>query len=69
MTIKDLKSKITELYVDLQTTNQNRILSENEVQSLQGELKAALAAKEWYKVGSVFAVQLVYHLIVTFSWG
>ena len=49
-TIHDLKSKITELYVEFQTTNQNRILAENEVGSLNGELKAMIAAKEWYKV-------------------
>ena len=30
-TIKDLKNKVAELYVDYQTTNQNKILSENEV--------------------------------------
>lgn len=47
-TIADLKAKITELYVEFQTTNQNRILAENEVGSLQGELKSMAAAKEWY---------------------
>lgn len=49
-TIADLKAKITELYVEFQTTNQNRILAENEVGSLQGELKSMAAAKEWYMV-------------------
>jgi len=49
-TTQDLKTKITELYVEFQTTNQNRILADNEVESLQGEMKALAAAKDWYKV-------------------
>lgn len=55
-TITDLKTKITELYVEFQTTNQNRILADNEVGSLQGELKSMAAAKEWYKVSGTLEI-------------
>ena len=48
-TVGDLKSKVAELYVDFQTTNQNKILAECEIQSLQSEIKSLGSAKEWYQ--------------------
>lgn len=48
-TVEDLKSKVTELYVEYQTANQNKILGESEIQSLQGEIKSLKTGKEWYQ--------------------
>lgn len=47
--IQDLKAKIAELYVDFQMSNQDKILAESEIKSLQTEIKSLAIAKEWYQ--------------------
>ncbi|KAK2141178.1 hypothetical protein LSH36_1142g00048 [Paralvinella palmiformis] len=47
--IQDLKAKIAELYVDFQMSNQDKILAESEIKSLQSEIKSLAMAKEWYQ--------------------
>ena len=49
VTVQDLKSKIAELYVEFQTCNQNKILAESEIKSLQSEIKSLSTGKEWYQ--------------------
>lgn len=47
--VRALKEKVAELYVDFQTTNQNKILIEQEVKSLQNEVSSLTTSKEWYQ--------------------
>ena len=47
--VKALKEKVAELYVEFQTTNQNKILAEQEVKSLQSEVSSLTTSKEWYQ--------------------
>ena len=47
--VKALKEKVAELYVKFQTTNQNKILAEQEVKSLQNEVSSLTTSKEWYQ--------------------
>ena len=47
--VRALKEKVAELYVEFQTTNQNKILLEQEVRSLQAEASGLASSKEWYQ--------------------
>ena len=44
-----MKNKIAELYVQFETTNQTKILLENEIKSVRSEVKTLSTAKEWYQ--------------------
>lgn len=48
-TVQALKNKVAELYVEYQTSLQSRILADNEVKSLQSDVKGLMSAKEWYQ--------------------
>ena len=48
-TKQDLKNKIAELYVQFETTNQTKMLLENEVKSVRSEVKTLSTAKQWYQ--------------------
>ena len=47
--VRALKEKVAELYVEFQTSNQNKILLEQEVKSLQAEVGSVTSSKEWYQ--------------------
>ncbi|CAH1801348.1 unnamed protein product [Owenia fusiformis] len=47
-TMQDLKSKIAELYVEVQTSNQARTQAENENRSMKSDLDSLMKSKEWY---------------------
>ena len=47
-TVHDLKAKITELYVQSQTSDQSRQVLEGELAAVQADVVALMEAKEWY---------------------
>jgi len=47
-TVRDLKAKITELYVQSQTSDQSRQVLEGEMAAVRADVAALMEAKEWY---------------------
>jgi len=47
-TVRDLKAKITELYVQSQTSDQSRQVLEGELAAVRADVAALTEAKEWY---------------------
>jgi len=47
-TVRDLKAKITELYVQSQTSDQSRQVLEGELAAVRADIAALMEAKEWY---------------------
>jgi len=47
-TVHDLKAKITELYVQSQTSDQSRQILEGELAAIRADVAALTEAKEWY---------------------
>ena len=47
-TVRDLKAKITELYVQSQTSDQSRQVLEGELAAVRADVTALTEAKEWY---------------------
>jgi chromosome segregation ATPase len=49
VTIQALKSKIAELYVEVQTTMQSKMEADSEARTARNDLVALVKAKEWYQ--------------------
>ncbi|XP_014678619.1 PREDICTED: golgin subfamily A member 3-like, partial [Priapulus caudatus] len=56
--VKDLKDKIVELHVELQTTVQEKMQADNSSRSLKNEMAATLSAKDWYQEQLKFAQEV-----------
>lgn len=49
VTVQALKSKIAELYVEVQTTLQNKMEADSEARTARNDLVVLVKAKEWYQ--------------------
>ncbi|KAK7088015.1 golgin subfamily A member 3-like [Littorina saxatilis] len=49
VTVQALKSKIAELYVEVQTTLQNKMEADSEARTARNDLVSLVKAKEWYQ--------------------